>query len=48
MNKLSCTGQQDRLVGESLNWCESDLIVEKFKNNCFLAQDVDGGNTVVI
>jgi len=48
MNKLSCTGQQDRLVGESLNRRERDLTLEKFKNNCFLAQDVDGGNTFVI
>jgi len=48
MNKPSCTGQQDKFVGESLNWCESDLNLVKFKNNCFLAQDVDGGNTFVI
>ena len=48
MNTFSCTGQQDRFVGESLNWCECDLTLVKFKNNCFLAQDLDGGNTFVI
>jgi hypothetical protein len=48
MNKVPCTWQQDMFIGENLKWRERDLTLDKFKNNCFLAQDVDGGNTFVI
>jgi hypothetical protein len=35
-------------VGKSLNWHESNLTLDEFKNICFLNQDMDGGNAFVI
>jgi hypothetical protein len=33
---------------KSLNWHERNIALDESKNNCFLDQDVDGGNAFVI